>query len=528
MGGKVQARFLYLWPVLVLLGMHLSSLPMMAAYPDPETAQFAHTSLAKLKPVLGGPLRIALSGILLVIIGVRLRGQQRRIWQADRDREASGILGQLRDGGTPSREFFLYLRAFETTGRLRPPLFAFNFKTLGLMQWHRNELEHLLGRAMRRQGVLVALGRPGENLGAGRIVTSDERWKQDIALLVTAARGVLLIPSSHKGTAWEVDLLKNHAWLAKTVFLMPPQSRKFDWKARWSESRAALGELGSHLPEYEEMGLLFTMGTDGALKDAEPFQLSSERLLRKSITRLLAKAPPAGDASHALAKAEKRSRRWRRRYRVNVYSSLGAAALYVYLVVAAALKVGDAHQRAPTAAERLRSSPLFVERTRGMTEDQASAYIGQLSDKGLSRLDDDSVVAFYSAYAQLLARADEATCEAIATETASPDAVGKLIDGLGEPSRTRFLEAIAMAALAELEQRPAPTLTQAEVDDAEEQFVGTLTPDEQQKLAAFATQTDPSLRDLCFWRRKYPSSLSVLKEPQRHVLARYLAQKWGM
>jgi len=70
---------------------------------------------------------------------------------------------------------------------------------------------------------LIGLGLPGEQVGAGRIQTTDESWQTEFLRLASGARLILLIPSLRKGTAWELNtILGDVTLLSKTIFIIPP------------------------------------------------------------------------------------------------------------------------------------------------------------------------------------------------------------------------------------------------------------------------------------------------------------------
>ena len=69
------------------------------------------------------------------------------------------------------------------------------------------DFERVVAEAVENGLPLVAFGRPGEQIGAGRIMTAEERWQEDIELLATAALVIFLFPSTRPGTLWETDWL---------------------------------------------------------------------------------------------------------------------------------------------------------------------------------------------------------------------------------------------------------------------------------------------------------------------------------
>jgi hypothetical protein len=74
---------------------------------------------------------------------------------------------------------------------------------------------------MRWLSPIIGLGRPGEAIGAGRILTSEEEWKTIAARMIDQAMYIICIPSSHAGTLWEIDRIVECGLLSKTFFIMP-------------------------------------------------------------------------------------------------------------------------------------------------------------------------------------------------------------------------------------------------------------------------------------------------------------------
>jgi len=134
------------------------------------------------------------------------------------------------------------------------------------------DFERVVAEAVENGLPLVAFGRPGEQIGAGRIMTSEERWKEDVALLATAALVIFLFPSTRPGTLWETDWLTQRKMLKKTIFVMPPIRKKsvffksspqtYDWRSIWPELASTMRNRGIEFPEYDHKGQLFTLGND--------------------------------------------------------------------------------------------------------------------------------------------------------------------------------------------------------------------------------------------------------------------------
>jgi hypothetical protein len=125
------------------------------------------------------------------------------------------------------------------------------------------DLEAILAEAVESLAPLVALGRPGEQIGAGRISCQDDKWRGILELLANNAEHICVLPTDSPGTRWEMEHIRGQGLLAKCFFLMPPENQAFGWKGRWEHATAALEEYGLRLPEYQNNGMIFTAGQDG-------------------------------------------------------------------------------------------------------------------------------------------------------------------------------------------------------------------------------------------------------------------------
>ena len=73
---------------------------------------------------MGGRWVVVSLGLAVLFLAGWLRRRLMALRQAENDRVAAGIMSDLR--ASPAAhvpEFYLYLRAFETTGRMHAPLF---------------------------------------------------------------------------------------------------------------------------------------------------------------------------------------------------------------------------------------------------------------------------------------------------------------------------------------------------------------------------------------------------------------------
>ena len=195
-----------------------------------------------------------------------------------RDESARSLLDDqirgVRRGEIPV--FFLYLRSFSSTGKLHVKSHGgwFSLPTPRLfLEGEFTDLEVALGRALEPAGPLIALGLPGEHVGAGRIKSEEEGWKDDVRLLAKKAQAIFVVPSDHPGTIWEIEWLKSKRQLKKTIFIMPPKSRgsprsDFDIRTEWQKAAESLQSLGIAVPEYDKKGMVLTVGGDGGVASA--------------------------------------------------------------------------------------------------------------------------------------------------------------------------------------------------------------------------------------------------------------------
>jgi len=207
---------------------------------------------------------------LLFRLETRLRLGRVRLIQQDRDRLA-GQVSKYLNAEDVSRselpsEFGLYLRAFMTTDKLHLKGF---------------DLETLLAYSIAPTLPLVALGKPGEHLGAGRILTSNEGWQEEILHLMEAARLILIIPSHRAGTLWEIGTLRNKGFFEKTIFIMPPELNFHGglFSEDWLKTVGAARQVGVEFPAHRTSGAFFRLDSKGKFEDYAPF--ASEEFLQE-------------------------------------------------------------------------------------------------------------------------------------------------------------------------------------------------------------------------------------------------------
>ncbi len=185
------------------------------------------------------PLVCAMAAIPVGAVAASVRMWELKRKQRVRDNDAADILNRLERGEKP--RFSLYLRTFGVTGNL--PLEQSSEAERLLFGQPHLDFERLLAHAAESDAPLVALGKPEEHVGAGRILTDDATWEQKILRLAEHAVNIFVIPSSRPGTAWEIDMIVCNGLWSKTVFLMPPALSEPLARA-WDADRDRLAAAG--------------------------------------------------------------------------------------------------------------------------------------------------------------------------------------------------------------------------------------------------------------------------------------------
>lgn len=237
-------------------------------------------------------IKYAVSIALLFAAGVAVRGWELRLVQSHRDRKATEILVATLNGKV--NRFFLYVRPFFLTRRMtieNPVYHSRQRKLLRLLSYrdyqpNRIDLETQIETSLRDEGLLIALGHPGENIGAGRIAASDLEWQTWFKSLAPNAELILVVPSHTDGTKWEIEWLKENNHLQKTIFLMPPKlsASQVDVAVFWNQTGSILGQEGFQLPAYLESGLLFKLDSKGTI--SRQVTLGNLRDLRTAVRQI--------------------------------------------------------------------------------------------------------------------------------------------------------------------------------------------------------------------------------------------------
>jgi hypothetical protein len=211
-------------------------------------------------------------------------------YQMRRDKAAITLFEAVESGD--QQKFAVFLRPFYTTDKI------YTNQTIMVAQWSgtsmtmqpmmvTHKLEDTLVEAFRSTLPVVALGKPGETFGVGRILVDEDRWQKAAYKLMQRAALLICLPSSRPGSRWEMDQITLNHYLSKTVFIMPPNppSSLKELKEDWDLLKQQVASKGMTIPEYKTDGLLFSVDATGQCV-TEKFYLDSTQKLLDTFIRL--------------------------------------------------------------------------------------------------------------------------------------------------------------------------------------------------------------------------------------------------
>jgi hypothetical protein len=192
-----------------------------------------------------------------------------RLVQRSRDDVADAIRQGLLAGDPAVREqsYALYVRPFAVTRKFfeEPLQKPYVPPVLPAYYGRRNaELEEIVSDVTWPLAIpLIALGKPGEAFGAGRLKSSNKDWKEDAAALIEGSDFLFVVPSNREGTMWELQQIMEKKILHHCIFLMPWQVGHPYGSQDWHETMAACAEIGLLLPPWTAQGALFLTDRHG-------------------------------------------------------------------------------------------------------------------------------------------------------------------------------------------------------------------------------------------------------------------------
>lgn len=238
---------------------------------------------------------------ILFILGVILKsihkGENEHIQHA-REKQTKKLQEQIVMSADPKRlpTYFLFLKPSA-------------LKHLDTQIKEHFDLEDVLRSALHPIH-LISLEKPSETIGAEQTFIPDPKWQADFEKFAEHAKSILVIPSNHPSTVWEIKWLAENKLLPNCIWLMPetpgwsntyvnyeiPSTDVFtisegeegyDYAAHWNEAIKALQELGIKLPPYQARGMFFVIDNNGTASAFQSIALSPTILRVRKIRREL-------------------------------------------------------------------------------------------------------------------------------------------------------------------------------------------------------------------------------------------------
>ena len=147
-------------------------------------------------------------------------------------------------GNTATDETLLFLRGFDDDSiSIRSPI-GVTGPARAVIPSVRVRFEEHLAFCLMRNGLLSAIGRPGEmlpELGAARTYWPDDAWQEAVRTTANRCRAVFVVAGNTDGLKWELEQLREWGLLSKTLILFPPDADRTKCSKRF---KAAYGYLG--------------------------------------------------------------------------------------------------------------------------------------------------------------------------------------------------------------------------------------------------------------------------------------------
>jgi hypothetical protein len=233
---------------------------------------------------------VVVTGIGLMAKSVAKAHQQKIQYQ--RDRFPLQEVEFLKSFGSnpPPRDFRLFLRSFDTLGKLmvNNPNFSRSFSQQ-TAQPELLDFEFIIAQYLKVgfQSNVYAIGRTGSGFGPGTLHVPNSEWISNFELLAKASYSILVVPGSTAGSIWEIRWLKANFLLVKTVFIMPNSNcfREFNGERYWDRVTRATSRIGIEMPVWEPRGGIFKLNNLGCLQISEPLNLKEPDKFINSVLR---------------------------------------------------------------------------------------------------------------------------------------------------------------------------------------------------------------------------------------------------
>jgi hypothetical protein len=171
------------------------------------------------------------------------------------------------------------------------------------------DLENVLRSALHPID-LIPWEKPNGVIGAEQTFIPNLEWQTNFEKLAIHAKSILLIPSDHPGTLWEIIWLVENRLFPSCIWLMPETpgwsstnvnfeipspsqisfsegAVRYDYAASWSQAVEALKVVGIKLPPYQARGMFFVIDHNGTASTFQPLALSRTAFRVRNIRQAL-------------------------------------------------------------------------------------------------------------------------------------------------------------------------------------------------------------------------------------------------
>ena len=175
--------------------------------------------------------------------------------------------------------------------------------------------------------------------------------------------------------------------------------------------------------------------------------------------------------------------------------------------------------------KRLDQVPEWQQRTRGLSRMEKDKIGFDLSGKGSSRLDDETLLFLASVLRDGLAKIDESVCAAMLRSSATPAQLRQALEKLDAASLERYMDAAYNAIVAELKGVPPPSVSPEEQAAAARALLEQVPKDWRPRLVQILQM--PKFRsdeEVCWAGRTVTYYLTSLSDRDQRVMMRALVQ----
>lgn len=176
-------------------------------------------------------------------------------------------------------------------------------------------------------------------------------------------------------------------------------------------------------------------------------------------------------------------------------------------------------------AHNLLTIPEYRKLAESFSSQEEAERIGKVMvNKGLVRLDDDTLLIFFSLLNKILSDVDPPICAAFFSGKGSLSQGQMAIRKLDLKSFKMWLDITTRAMISELRKEPSPTLSDTEKKNAIRSFAGTLSPDQLVQIRPLVSDSANEVRT-CAALKIVLNYIVTSDDPYRKTVMRFVAEK---